>query len=131
MNNYSLVRYIIELAVVILFMVLLGWIAFTWLFPGNFVPVLPYFLIFMVIITLAGQIILSRMTNTANLNKFNIRFMAYKAVKMLAVLAFLLGYLVNNKNSGISFLLSAFVIYLIFMGFEARALNRMVQSKRG
>ncbi len=130
MTKYSFSRYFIELTLVSLLIIILGWITFTWIVPGNYVPVLPYFLLFMIAITATGQIILSRITETANLNKFNTRYMAYKAIKMLAVLSFMLGYLINHRKSGIPFLLSAFIIYLIFMVFEARSLNRMVQNKR-
>ena len=128
MKPYTLSRYFIELAVVTLAVLLLAWVLFLWLIPGNMPVILPVYLVFVATLTAAGQLILTRKLHTGNPANFNSHYLAIKFIKMIAILIFLVGWLLGQKETSIPFIISAFIIYLIFVVFESRALNRAVRN---
>lgn len=116
-------RFWIELAVITIVMVGLGWVAFHFLWPGQYPPYLSLLLALMVVMTVAGQVILTR-TLTEKFSKFNTAFMLFKVVKMFVLMAFLIVYLLISREHAVPLLGSALVLYLVFMIFESRSLNR-------
>jgi uncharacterized membrane protein len=120
-------RYWIELTVVTLALIALGWIAFVFVFPGQYPRVLPFMLATLVILTAAGQVVLTRLLDQ-RFSKFNSAFLIFKAVKILILMAFMIIYSSFHKEHAIYFLGSTFVMYLVFMIFESRSLNR--QSRK-
>jgi hypothetical protein len=79
-------RYWYELALITLFLIGLGWIAFVYLFPGQYPPVLPLMLAVMVVVTVAGQVVLTRLMDQ-KFSKFNSAFLIYKGLKILILMA--------------------------------------------
>ncbi|MFO7616357.1 MAG: hypothetical protein R6V75_03825, partial [Bacteroidales bacterium] len=77
----------------------------------------------------AGQLILSRKLQTGNPANFNSYYLAFKFIKMIAILVFLVAWLLSHKETSIPFIISAFIIYLVYVVFETRALNRIVQNR--
>jgi hypothetical protein len=120
-------RYWIELTVVTLALITLGWIAFIFVFPGQYPPVLPIMLAVLVIMTAAGQVVLTRLLDQ-RFSKFNSAFLIFKALKILVLMIFMIIYASVHKEHAVYFLGSTFVMYLVFMIFESRSLNR--QSRK-
>lgn len=120
-------RYWIELALITLLLIGLGFIAFGYFFPGNYPPILPVLLAVMVLVTAAGQVVLTRLLDQ-KFSKFNSAFLVYKGVKILILIAFMFIYSAFHKEHALPFLASTFVIYLVYMIFESRSLNR--QSRK-
>jgi len=120
-------RYWIELSLITVLLVFLGFVAFRYVFPGQYPPVLPVMLATVVLITVAGQVVLSGLMDQ-KFSKFNAAFMIYKAVKILILMTFMVIYATLHREFAIPFLASTFVIYLVFMFFESRSLNR--QSRK-
>lgn len=120
-------QYWIELTVVTLALVALGWIAFIYVFPGQYPPVLPIMLAVLVIMTAAGQVVLTRLLDQ-KFSKFNSAFLIFKALKILVLMTFMIIYATLHKEHAVYFLGSTFVMYLVFMIFESRSLNR--QSRK-
>ena len=120
-------RYWIELTIVTLALIALGWIAFIFVFPGQYPPVLPIMLAVLVIMTAAGQVVLTRLLDQ-RFSKFNSAFLIFKAVKILVLMMFMIIYASVHKEHAVYFLGSTFVMYLVFMIFESRSLNR--QSRK-
>lgn len=116
-------RYWIELTLVTLVLIALGWVAFIYLLPGQFPPALIAMLALMVILTVAGQIILTRLLDQ-KFSKFNSAFLIFKALKILILMIFMIIYSLVNRERALPFLVSTFVIYLVYMIFESRSLNR-------
>jgi protein-S-isoprenylcysteine O-methyltransferase Ste14 len=77
----------------------------------------------LVVMTAAGQVVLTRLLNE-RFTKFNSAFLIYKAVKILVLMAFLIIYSTLHREKVIPFLGSTFIMYLVFMFFESRSLNR-------
>ena len=116
-------RYWIELAVIILFLIILGWLAFAYVFPGLYPPVLPVMLATIVVMTAAGQVVLTGLLDK-KFSKFSSAFTIYKALKILVLMIFMIVYTLLHKDRALPFLGGTFVMYLVFMIFESRSLNR-------
>jgi hypothetical protein len=116
-------RYWIELAVIILFLIILGWLAFAYMFPGQYPPILPVMLATFVVMTAAGQVVLTGLLDK-KFSKFSSAFTIYKALKILVLMIFMIVYTVSHKDRALPFLGGTFVMYLIFTIFESRSLNR-------
>jgi hypothetical protein len=116
-------RYWIELAAIILILVILGWMVFEFAFPGQYPAILPYLLATVVLITVAGQVVLTSLLEQ-RFSKFNSAFMIYKGLKILILMIFMIAYATGHRDRALPFLGSTFVIYLVFTFFESRALNR-------
>lgn len=121
-------RYWIELGLVTLGLVVLGFIAFSYLFPGQYSPVLLFMLATLVVITAAGQVILTGLLDQ-KFSKFNSAFMIYKALKILILMTFMVIYSALHKEHAVPFLVSTFIMYLVFMFFESRSLNRQSRNQ--
>jgi uncharacterized membrane protein len=91
--------------------------------PGQYPPILPFMLGTIVIVTAAGQVVLTRLLDQ-KFSKFNSAFLVYKGLKILILMAFMFIYTAFHKEFALTFLGSTFLIYLVFMVFESRSLNR-------
>jgi glucose uptake protein GlcU len=121
-------RYWIGLAAVTLALAFAAWLVFSFAFPGSYPRIFPVFLGMVVLITGAGQVLLTK-SLAKNPKKFNSWYMIYKALKMLVIATFLVVYVVVRKENGIPFLASVFVIYLVFMVFESVSLTRVAKRQ--
>ena len=120
-------RYWVELTGITLFMIGLGCVAFLLVFPGHYPPVLPVLLAVIVVMTAAGQVMLTRFMDQ-KFSKFNAAFLIYKTLKMLILMAFMVIYSLWHKEHVLPFLITTFILYLVYMIFESRYMNR--QSRK-
>lgn len=120
-------RYWLELTLITLLLIVLGWVAFVYFLPGQYPSVLPVMLAIVVAVTVAGQVVLTKLMDQ-KFSKFNSAFLIYKALKILILMAFMFIYSVLHKEHALPFLGATFIIYLVYMLFESRSLNR--QSRR-
>ncbi|MCX6224986.1 MAG: hypothetical protein NTV01_09625 [Bacteroidia bacterium] len=116
-------RYWIELTLITLSLVGLGWVAFAYFLPGQYPPVLPFMLATIMMVTVTGQVVLTRLLDQ-KFSKFNSAHLIYRALKILILMAFMFIYSALHKEHALPFLGSTFIIYLVFMVFESRSLNR-------
>lgn len=116
-------RYWVELAVITLLLIVLGWVAFVYFLPGQYPPILPVMLATIVAVTAVGQVVLTRLIDQ-KFSKFNSAFLIYKALKILILMAFMFVYSALHKEHALPFLGATFIIYLVYMIFESRSLNR-------
>ncbi len=106
------------------------WIVFGFVIPEMYPRILPFFLAMVVLLTVTGQVLLTRAVRK-DPKKFNSWYLVYKSIKMLIIMTFMLVYIMVNRKNGVSFLASVFVIYLTYMIFEAGALNRAARRESG
>jgi O-antigen/teichoic acid export membrane protein len=116
-------KYWIELTVITVLLIAAAYVTFIYLLPGHYPPALPAMLVTIVAVTAVGQVVLTRLL-AERFSKFNSAFLIYKALKILILMAFMVVYSALNKEHALYFLGSTFVIYLVFMFFESRSLNR-------
>jgi len=120
-------RYWIELAIVTVSLVAIGFITFIFFLPGYYPPILPFMLLTFVIMTAASQVILGSLLS-ARFSKFSSAFMIYKGLKILILATFMVIYAALKSEFVIPFLGATLIMYLAFMVFESRSLNR--QSRK-
>jgi uncharacterized membrane protein len=120
-------RYWLELSAVTLGLIAVGFIAFIYFFPGQYPPILPAMLAVLVFMTAAGQVVLTRLLDQ-KFSKFNSAFLVYKGLKILVLMVFMIIYSTLHKEHAIAFLGGTFIMYLVYMIFESRSLNR--QSRK-
>jgi uncharacterized membrane protein len=121
-------RYWIELTVITLVIIGLGWVAFVFVLPGQYPPILPVMLGTIVSVTAVGQVVLTRLLDQ-KFSKFNSAFLIYKALKILILMAFMFVYSALNKEHALPFLGATFAMYLVYMVFESRSLNRQSRNQ--
>ena len=120
-------RYWIELAAVTAFLIVLGLVGFFIFFPDNFPPVLPVILSVMIIMAVTSHIKLTSLLNQ-KFSKYNTAFLIYKGLKFFAVMTLLIVFSLLDKDHRVSIIMSTMIMYLAYMIFEARSLNR--QSRK-
>jgi len=120
-------RYWIEITLITLLLIVLGWVAFFFFLPGQYVPILPFMLVTIVVLTAAGQVVLTRYLDQ-KFSKFNAAFLIYKTLKMIILMAFVIIYTLLHREHALPFLITTFILYLVYMIFESRSLNR--QSRK-
>jgi uncharacterized BrkB/YihY/UPF0761 family membrane protein len=116
-------RYWIELVIITLVLIAGGWILFDRMVPGYYAPGLPYMLGTIVILTIAGQAVLTRLLDK-KFSKFASAFQIYKGLKILVLMVFMIIYATVHRDQALGFLGGTFIMYLVFMIFESRSLNR-------
>jgi hypothetical protein len=121
-------KYWIELTVITLLLIGLGWVAFHFIWPGKYPPFLWLMLAVLVTMTASGQVILTRALGQ-KFGKFNSTFMIVKTLKFFILLACMIVYLLIYREYAVPFLGSALLMYLVFMIFESRSLNRHSRSQ--
>jgi len=124
------VRYWISLGLITIVMASAMVIVFGYVIPEQYPKILPVFLALVVLITGAGQVLLTRAL-TSDPKKFNSWYLIYKSVKMLIIMTFMLIHILAHRKNGLAFLGSVFVIYLVYMVFESGSLNRVARRESG
>jgi hypothetical protein len=120
-------RYWMELAGVTALLIILGLVGFIAVFPGNYPPALPIVLAIMVIMAVASHIKLSSLLDQ-KFSKYNTAFLIYKGLKFLVIMTLLIVYSLLDKDHSVPIIMSTLIMYLAYMIFEARSLNR--QSRK-
>ncbi len=120
-------KYWLELTLVTVGLIALGWIGFVYVFPGQYPRVLPIMLALLLAITISGHVVLSGLLDK-KFSKFAAAFNIYKGLKILILATFMVIYLTLHKDHAIPFLGATFVMYLVYMLFEVRSLNK--QSRK-
>ncbi len=116
-------RYWVELVVITIVLAAAAWVVFGIFLPDEYPGILPVVLALLVIMTATGQVVLTRLLDQ-KFTKFNSAFLIYKSLKILVLMAFLITYSALHREKVIPFLGSTFIMYLVFMFFESRSLNR-------
>jgi hypothetical protein len=98
-------------------------IVFGAIMPEFYPKGLPWFLGLVILITGGGQVLLTWVLKT-NPGKFSSWFLIYKSVKLLIRMGVMLIFILTDRENSISFLISVFIIYLVYMLFEAAELNK-------
>lgn len=109
-------------------LVLIGWLVFTLFLPEYYLPVLPYTLLFFVVITIvvhAWQLNLAK-KDMARFARFS---MLITFFKLLIYTVFAVVYIANNTENVITFVIVLMVLYIVFTFLEVRELMRVTKKK--
>ena len=94
-------------------------IALMFTFPTIYIsPALPYLLIFFTASTIISFYFIQKKME-ASPSGFVTAFMANSIIRLLLYLIVIVAYAFNNKADAVNFIISFFIMYIIFTAFEA------------
>jgi len=113
----SITRFIIRLIILTL-IVSLGAIIFNYLAPPTYItPALPFIIGLFFTITLIVHYLLLK-ASEKKFSRFSTNFMLTTFIKLIMYLFIIVGYAFLNKKDAITFILTFFIMYLIYTIFE-------------
>lgn len=94
-------------------------IALMFTIPAHYIsPALPYLLIFFTASTLISYYFVQKKMQASS-SGFVTAFMANSIIRLLLYLMVIVAYAFTNKADAVNFIISFFVLYIIFTAFEA------------
>lgn len=107
----------------------LGFVAFQFLFPSEFYLFFAFLpLIFYAVNTIFHGTLLA--ASHLEMSKFTQRFLTVFGVKIMLLLAFIITYAYFNPEKAVPFLITFFILYVIYTTFEIISIVRYQQRKR-
>jgi hypothetical protein len=104
-------------------------IAVAMFLPPEFVsPALPYLLVFFVAATLISFYFIRKKADSSP-SGFVRAFMANSIIRLFLYLAVIIGYALTYKNDAVNFIISFFILYIIFTSFEVAFFLRKEQQE--
>lgn len=121
-------NFILKILGVTAILALAGWLVFTLFIPEYYLPVLPYALLFFMVVTVlihAWQLNMAR-KDVAKFTRFS---MLVTFFKLVIYSVFAVVYIANNPENAIPFVISLMVLYLVYTFFEVLELTKVSQKK--
>ncbi len=121
-------KYIIRLLIFSLLIAILAFALYATVLSRFYLPVMPWVLLFFVLISLATHYILIK-AGESRITKFSTSFMGVTSIKLFLYLIFIVVYLINDKSNALVFVISFFILYLLFTVFETSTLLKDLNKK--
>ena len=121
--------FLIQLLYLSLIVYGLGFITFKFLFPAHFY----FFFVFLPVIFYAVNAVFHGTllgASQLDMRKFSARFLAVFGVKIMILLVFIITYAYFNPEKAVSFLVTFFVLYLVYTTFEIVSVVRYLQRNK-
>jgi hypothetical protein len=125
--SVDLKRFIIKIFIAALILVFLGWIVFSFITPGNYIPVLPYILGFFILMTIVLHACQLRLAKK-NFQKFTRTSMLVSMFRLLLYSAVTILFLAGRPDDIAVFVVSIVIIYIVFTSIEVSDLSRIVRK---
>ena len=121
-------KYIIRLLIFSLLIAIIAFALYATVLSRFYLPVMPWVLLFFVLISLATHYILIK-SGESRITKFSTSFMGVTSIKLFLYLIFIVVYLINDKSNALVFVISFFILYLLFTVFETSTLLKDLNKK--
>lgn len=121
-------QFIVKILVVSIVMSLIGWFVFTYYLPEYYLPVLPYTLLFFLIITLWVHAMQIRVAKK-DFGKFARANMLATFLKLVIYSVFAIVYIANDSENALVFVVCLAIIYSIFSFLEVSELSKISNKK--
>jgi hypothetical protein len=127
--NQDFKRYFVLIAAITSGIFLAGWAVFQWIIPKYYLSVMPYMLLFFALVSLlVFRFQLSVLTK--DMGKFTRSTMILTIIRLFLYSAFALIYIVVKPQDALAFVVSLFVLYLVFNITEITEISRLARNKR-
>ena len=119
--------FLVKLIYLTLIVYAAGFLTFRYLFPGEFYT---FFAFLPVIFYLVNAVFHGTLLAASHqdMRKFSQRFLAVFGVKILILLTFIITYAYLNPARAVAFLITFFVLYLIYTSFEVISVLRYLRK---
>ncbi len=122
-KNYSL-----RLLIFVVFIALIAAILYSTVLSSFYLSVFPYVLLFFTLISFLSHYIIVK-AGQSRITKFSTSFMGITSLKLFLYLIFIIVYLLIDKTNALVFVLTFFILYLLFTVFETSSLLRDLDKK--
>lgn len=122
-------QYLQKIISLTIFLVLAGWVVFTYVLPQYYLPVFPFVLLFFVVFSVAihaWQLHLSK----SSIGKFTRSNMILTFLKLMIYSSFAIIYMANDRENAKTFTISFLILYLVFTAFEVIVLTSGAPPKK-
>jgi len=117
-------QFIFKILTVSVALALIGWVVFSFFFKEYYLPVLPFMLLFFIIVTISVHAWQLRMAKK-DIAKFTRSNMLLTFVKLVIYSVFAVVYIAFESENALVFVICLFVIYLVFSIIEVSDLTRI------
>ncbi|MCF6239961.1 MAG: hypothetical protein L3J74_01300 [Bacteroidales bacterium] len=121
-------KYIIRLLIFVAIISLIAIILYLTVLTKFYLPVFPYVLLFFTVISFLTHYILLK-SGKSRIAKFSTSFMGITSLKLFLYLIFIVVYLFIDKTNALVFVLTFFILYLLFTVFETSSLLKDLDKK--
>jgi hypothetical protein len=126
--NSDLKRFVFKIFIAAIVLFFLGWVVFNFITPEHYLPILPYILVFFVLVTVLLHAYQLRLAKN-NFQKFVRYGMLISMFRLLVYTGVTIVYLATNSGNIAVFVVSIVIIYLVFSFIEVTDLSRITRNK--
>ena len=101
---------------------------FHFLLPQFYLSVFPFLILFFVVVTIGTHIILTK-AGKKTIRQFSTFYMGSITAKLFIYLIFLVTYALTNKEQAVPFILTFFILYVVFTFFETYSLLNSLKKQ--
>ena len=124
-------NFIIRILSFSLIIAAIAFAVFRFLIPQFYLPIFPFVLLFFIAVTIGTHAILTK-AGKRPIRQFSTFYMGSVTAKLFIYLIFLVVYVLTHKEHAVPFILTFFVLYVLFTFFETysllNSLNRQKQA---
>jgi hypothetical protein len=126
--NRELKQFFIRILITVALLATAGWIIFSFVTPGKYLPVLPWMLAFFALFTIGMHAFQLRLAKK-NMSGFVRYSMLVTLIRLFVYSLFAIVYLYLNTSNAAVFVVCLVVVYLVFTILEVAELSRFLQKK--
>ena len=126
--GHDIRRFIFKILVTAIILFLIAGILFTWFLPEAYLPILPWMLLFFTFVTITTYSYQLKLAGK-DMGRFTRSTMIMSLLRILLYSIFAIAYLWVNKQNLEVFVVSLFIIYIIYTFLEVKSIARVIRSK--
>lgn len=121
-------KFIISILIFSIIISIIAVAVFKFLLPQFYLPVFPFLILFFVIVTIGVHTTLTK-AGKKSIGQFSAFFMGSITVKLFIYLTFLVTYALTHKEQAVPFVLTFFILYVLFTFYETFSLLNSLKSQ--
>lgn len=121
-------QFTVKILGVSIIMTLVGWLVFSLFLSEYYLPVLPFTLLFFLVVTILVHAWQLRMTKK-DLAKFTRNNMLVTFLKLIIYSVFAVVYIANDRENALVFVICLVIIYSVFSFLEVTELSKLSRKK--
>lgn len=122
-------QYLLKIFSLAIFLIITGWVVFTYSLPQYYLPVFPFVLLFFVLFSVAIHAWQAHLSKSP-MGKFTRSNMILTFMKLVFYSAFVIVYIAIDRENAKIFTIVFMILYLVFTTFEVILLTSSTSSKK-
>jgi hypothetical protein len=121
-------RFIINILAFSIIISIIAVAVFNFLLPQFYLSVFPFLILFFVLVTIGIHAILTK-AGKRTIRQFSTFYMGSVTAKLFIYLTFLVAYTLTHKEQAVPFILTFFILYVLFTFFETLSLLNSLKNQ--